>query len=640
MTANRRLRYPAEIETETATRGLVSSPPTCNLRAVLYLRVSTDRQARSGGEVEGYSIPAQREAGRRKAESLGAAVIEEYVDAGASAKSADRNGLQNMLARLEEKQDVDLVVIHKLDRLARSRTDDVLIMAAIERAGAQLVSCSENLDESPQGKLLHGIMASMAEFYIQNLASEAKKGLHEKAKRGGTPGPAPIGYLNSTVRVEGVETKTVVLDEERASHLAWMFESYATGQWSVSEITEELERRGLRTRPTRRYVGSPLKRSQVHRALCNPYYTGKVAYGGVLYDGRHQSLIDEETFEVVQGELERRKVAGERAWKRRQYLKGSVFCQRCGERLGFGHNTGKGGKVYAYFFCLGRHRKRTTCDLPYLPAAKVEASVIEEWQGVTFSAELLAGTRAAVNEEFELLMSRNRSTLSEQRLRVTRLERRRKKLLDGWMDELIAKEDFVERQGKIDRELREARRLIAGAESAHERPKAQIDTYLRLMERAGWFYRTVPDNVRQTLNQVRYRALYLDMDDDGLVFVADCELTDLVAGVEDVADGVRGELGEAVVERFDGLIDVGQQAVDQWQQRMHKRASSYKGDGSRHPQDLDNRRRRQRNTVRLTGERCSNLTNLAERGGFEPPGLVSRWFSRPVHSSALPPLRR
>ena len=41
-------------------------------RAVLYLRVSTERQARSGGEAEGYSIPAQREAGRRKAESLGA----------------------------------------------------------------------------------------------------------------------------------------------------------------------------------------------------------------------------------------------------------------------------------------------------------------------------------------------------------------------------------------------------------------------------------------------------------------------------------------------------------------------------------------------------------------------------------------
>ncbi len=58
-------------------------------RAVVYLRVSTSRQARSGGEAEGYSIPAQREACRRKADDLGAEIVDEFVDAGASARSAD-----------------------------------------------------------------------------------------------------------------------------------------------------------------------------------------------------------------------------------------------------------------------------------------------------------------------------------------------------------------------------------------------------------------------------------------------------------------------------------------------------------------------------------------------------------------------
>lgn len=234
MSANRRIRPSDEAEPAD------ESPPMAeprDLRAILYLRVSTERQARSGGEAEGYSIPAQREAARRKAKSLGAEVVDEYVDAGASAKTVDRPGLQTMLDRLEEDLDVDYVIVHKLDRLARSRMDDVLVVAAIERAGAALVSVTENVDETPQGRLLHGIMASMAEFYIQNLASEAKKGLHEKAKRGGTPGPAPLGYLNTTVRVDGIEVKTVVVDDERAHHLVWAFESYATGQWSLSEIT-------------------------------------------------------------------------------------------------------------------------------------------------------------------------------------------------------------------------------------------------------------------------------------------------------------------------------------------------------------------------------------------------------------------
>jgi site-specific DNA recombinase len=62
-------------------------------RAVIYLRVSTSRQATKNGEAEGYSIPAQRSACKRRATDLGAEVVQEFVDAGASARSADRNGL-------------------------------------------------------------------------------------------------------------------------------------------------------------------------------------------------------------------------------------------------------------------------------------------------------------------------------------------------------------------------------------------------------------------------------------------------------------------------------------------------------------------------------------------------------------------
>ena len=54
--------------------------------AVAYLRVSTKEQASKGGEAEGYSIPAQRDACRRKAAALGAVVVEEFVDRGESAR--------------------------------------------------------------------------------------------------------------------------------------------------------------------------------------------------------------------------------------------------------------------------------------------------------------------------------------------------------------------------------------------------------------------------------------------------------------------------------------------------------------------------------------------------------------------------
>ena len=65
--------------------------------AVSYLRVSTKEQAERGGRDEGFSIPAQREANLRKARELDAIITEEFVDAGESARKADRPELMRMI---------------------------------------------------------------------------------------------------------------------------------------------------------------------------------------------------------------------------------------------------------------------------------------------------------------------------------------------------------------------------------------------------------------------------------------------------------------------------------------------------------------------------------------------------------------
>ena len=133
---------------------------------------------------------------------MGALVVKEFADRGESARSANRPELQKMLAYLKEDGGIDYVIVHKLDRLARNRADDVEINRAFEDAGVRLVSTSENIDQTPGGMLLHGIMSSIAEFYSRNLANEVIKGMGEKARNGGTLGKAPLGYVNVTGRDE------------------------------------------------------------------------------------------------------------------------------------------------------------------------------------------------------------------------------------------------------------------------------------------------------------------------------------------------------------------------------------------------------------------------------------------------------
>ena len=228
------------------------------LLKLIKRKKKTKEQATKGGRDEGFSIPAQRQANARKAEDLGARIVAEFVDAGESARSADRPDLQRMLEYIATHQ-VTYCIVHKVDRLARNRLDDVEIHRRLVEAGVTLVSATENIDETPSGMLLHGIMSTIAEFYSRNLATEVVKGLSQKAAQGGTVTKAPIGYLNVGVRDDfGREVRTVEIDEERARLVRWAFQVFASGDWTTSQLHQELVARGLTTaasprRPSRRH---------------------------------------------------------------------------------------------------------------------------------------------------------------------------------------------------------------------------------------------------------------------------------------------------------------------------------------------------------------------------------------------------
>ncbi len=301
--------------------------------AVSYLRVSTKEQAERGGRGEGFSIPAQREANLRKARDLDAVIVEEFVDAGESARKADRPALLRMIDYVKASQ-IAYGIVHKVDRLARNRADDVTIHLALKEAGVMLVSATENIDETPSGMLVHGIMSTIAEFYSRNLASEVAKGMTQKARSGGTNGKAPIGYLNVTRRDElGREMRVVIPDPARAALVRWAFEAFATGNYSTITLREESIDRGLTTVPTPKRSSKAPALSSIHRMLTNPYYKGQVAFKGANYDGLHEPLVATEVWYRIQAVLDAHRISGEKTQAHDHYLKGAIFCRQCGSRL-------------------------------------------------------------------------------------------------------------------------------------------------------------------------------------------------------------------------------------------------------------------------------------------------------------------
>lgn len=472
---------------------------------ISYLRVSTVAQSkRAGSADEGYSIPAQREANRNKAGSLGAVIVAEFLDIGESAKAADRPGLQEALAYLVEHPNIDFVIIPKVDRWARNRYDDALLGIAVKKSGAQLVSATENIDETPSGQLVHGILAVIADFYSRNLATEAMKGMTQKAKLGGTPHKTRIGYLNVRETIDGFEVRTVVVDPERGPHITWAFEAYATGEYSLSRLLHELTERGLRTVPSRKRPSRPLQRSYLANLLRSRYYLGYVPFNGVEYKGEHEPLVTPEVFEQVQAVLDANR-QGEKRQKHHHYLKSTVWCEHCESRLCFARCRGHGG-LYDYFFCLGKQRG-VPCFQRHLPVDEIEAEVERVYDRVSLTPEEAAKLAGAVRVKLDGQRERHDKEAEQQRRRLARLRDERAKLLQAHYADAVPLDLLRSEQHRISREMTNAEARLVTCEAVLPELDTTMTRALALATDCKTTYRTSGHHDRRDLNRFFFDRL-------------------------------------------------------------------------------------------------------------------------------------
>ena len=480
--------------------------------AVVYLRVSSIGQVKTDRDGEGFSIAAQKDACIKKAEHLGADVLDVYVDAGESARKADRPKLQEMLQRLREQRDVDYVIVHKVDRLARNRGDDVEITLTIRQAGAQLVSVTENIDETPSGMLLHGIMSSIAEFYSQNLSTEIIKGTAKKVQRGGYPGLAPLGYKNMQDFSGGNELRWIEVDAERAPHITWAFEAYATGDYSLRQLAEALDERGLRSKGTPKRPSRALGLNHVQRLLRKPFYMGRFTWGGVEYQGTHEPLTTIETFSTVQAQLSAKCLAGERTQHHEHYLKGTLACGRCGSRMIFSRNTGRHGGVYDYFVCIGRHGKHVPCDLPYVSVADVEDQIERYYQTVKLDEATVDTLYGHIIKAAKKRSAKALKLAQQQRKRIEILESERRSLLKAHLAGAVPLELLAEEQTRITDELAQAGALMANSEVHWEELERSLHRALALASNLGPTYTRASERVRRQMNQAIFEEILIEVD--------------------------------------------------------------------------------------------------------------------------------
>ena len=318
----------------------------------LYLRVSTEDQVK-----EGYSLEVQREYLESFAKREGLEIFKIYKDDGISGYSAERPALKNLLKAAKEKK-FDLVLVYKIDRFSRNLKDLLNLVDELSSSGVGFKSATEPFDTTTStGKLMFQQLGSFAEFERNRIAERVFPGMVKGVQRGNWQGAryAPYGYRYNK------EKKLLEIGEEESKVVKLIYTMFLCDK-SIRAITEYLTRKGYRNSK-----GNIFSTKLIGDILKNRIYTGKLVWNAHFYDktqktkkgyryiknppekviisqGKHQPIIPEEDFELVQEKLKQRRVEQRR--KANDYpLSGLLYCAKCNHKyLGISsisnHRTG------------------------------------------------------------------------------------------------------------------------------------------------------------------------------------------------------------------------------------------------------------------------------------------------------------
>ncbi len=333
--------------------------------AAIYARYSSDLQ-------RSESIDAQIRACRYYAQRFDLDVVRVYSDAAKSGRSTARRDQFSAMMDDALAGRFEVLLVHKLSRFSRSGTDTLNNKAKLETAGVELISVTERLDNTPEGKLMLYVITGMNEFYSANLAAETMKGLRENAYNGRhTGGLPPLGYDVDPA------TKRLVINEEEAKAVRTIFAMYLAGG-GYGDITRTLNANGWRTKR-----GALFGRNSIHDILINEKYTGVLTYDKIAaktpdgkmnrrkfkneyirIEGGCPQIISKEDFERTAIRLKNNQHRPRPATVENYILSGKLYCGECGHRM-----CGERHKVrdiaYAYYTCNeGKRRKNHRLSAP------------------------------------------------------------------------------------------------------------------------------------------------------------------------------------------------------------------------------------------------------------------------------------
>jgi len=347
-------------------------------RAVIYARVSTQRQAD-----DGVSMESQIEQCRVKVKALGAEVDQVFRDDGVSGRSDKRPGFQSALAYCAAHR-VSHFVCWSTSRFGRNLEDALKNTKQLSEWGTRAAYVHQDIDLDTDAGWMLGVMTGMMdEIYSRNVARDTLRSMITASRDGFfVGGRAPFGYWIEKV---GKRSKLAV-HEDHAAIVRMMYALALNEGLGAQAVALRMNAAGLLRE------GKTWGKNSVMLILKNPSYMGVRLFNQIKHKTReakdaeevvqvaaHPAIVSKEDFEKVQTMMQDRsphEVGG--TAKSCFAFTGLLKCGICGDQLQIRNGTGRGKKIYNYYACLGHKNGKPRCCLKPTSAEVFDTWMVDE----------------------------------------------------------------------------------------------------------------------------------------------------------------------------------------------------------------------------------------------------------------------
>jgi site-specific DNA recombinase len=403
-----------------------------------------------------------------------------FIDAGESARTADRPEFQRMLAYCLTHREVAYVVVENLSRFARNVGDQANTINALLECGVRVRSIGEpNVDETAAGRLAGNIHGAFNQFYTDQLSEKMRVRSRAAVEAGRWPWQAPTGYLNIDSAKQG--GPNIVPDPGSEHLLVKAFEMIATGLHSQSEALKVLTEEGLVNRH-----GRPFIPQEFQRILRNPIYAGWLSppsMPDLHVRGLHRPIISDEVFDAVQAVLDGKKPI---ATPRRKInpdfpLKHFVRCGVCGVPLTACFSRSKNGSLYPYYYC-----RNPQCRAVSVPRAKIESEFQGMLRTLQLKPEVCSASASIVTEVWRERHANDEKRKSMLILDLDRLKKLKAELLRAKLEHEITQADYEEANARFTLDIAQIEKQVAEMTSSQVEADFRVfaDERLRYIEQA------------------------------------------------------------------------------------------------------------------------------------------------------------